>query len=106
MEGSASVGMVAGPDLAGILVQIMSAPVALVVDSVSCTTLSGLPKAPPSADPVGESGDPEGGPGPAAEASAALRSASRRTGWSRSPSVTWPASQRRYETAARRPSPC
>ncbi|WP_442804350.1 MFS transporter, partial [Streptomyces luteogriseus] len=56
MEGSASVGMVAGPGLAGILVQIMSAPVALVVDSVSYlvsyTTLSRLPKAPPSSDPA------------------------------------------------------
>ncbi|MCK8435681.1 MFS transporter [Streptomyces sp. D2-8] len=71
MEGSASVGMVAGPGLAGILVQIMSAPVALVVDSVSYlvsyTTLSRLPKAPPSADPVEESDAPEGKPGPAAE---------------------------------------
>ncbi|MFD6133254.1 MFS transporter [Streptomyces diastaticus] len=60
MEGSASVGMVAGPGLAGILVQIVSAPVALVVDSVSYlmsySTLAGLPKAPPSADPADEEG--------------------------------------------------
>ena len=71
MEGSASVGMVAGPGLAGILVQIMSAPVALVVDSVSYlvsyTTLSRLPKAPPSSDPAEESDEPEDKPGPVAE---------------------------------------
>ncbi|MFE7516343.1 MFS transporter [Streptomyces sp. NPDC057540] len=56
MEASTSVGTVAGPGLAGLLIQVMSAPVALVVDTlsylISCFTLAGLPKAPPSADPA------------------------------------------------------
>nr|WP_239081130.1 MFS transporter [Streptomyces coelicoflavus] len=73
MEGSASVGMVAGPGLAGILVQIVSAPVALLVDSasylVSYGTLARLPKAPPSADPADEDGDGAGSVGGGAEES-------------------------------------
>ncbi|MER7952485.1 MFS transporter [Streptomyces sp. NPDC096079] len=70
MEASTSVGTVAGPGLAGLLIQVMSAPVALVVDClsylVSCFTLAGLPKAPPSADPAdaeqGPAGDETGTP--------------------------------------------
>ncbi|MEU5091336.1 MFS transporter [Streptomyces sp. NPDC021356] len=58
MEASTSVGTVAGPGLAGLLIQVMSAPVALVVDCfsylISCFTLAGLPKAPPSADPAAD----------------------------------------------------
>ncbi|MGW5215288.1 MFS transporter [Streptomyces sp. NPDC004051] len=68
MEGSASVGMVAGPGLAGILVQIVSAPIALIVDSVSYlvsyAALSRLPKAPPSADPAEDADDADGKPVP------------------------------------------
>ncbi|MFC9590103.1 MFS transporter [Streptomyces sp. NPDC056944] len=73
MEASTSVGTVAGPGLAGLLIQVMSAPVALVVDTfsylISCFTLAGLPKAPPSADPAddehadgakGEAGEADG----------------------------------------------
>ncbi|MDX3098007.1 MFS transporter [Streptomyces sp. ME19-03-3] len=66
MEASTSVGTVAGPGMAGLLIQIMSPPVALVVDCfsylLSCFTLAGLPKAAPSADPADpadESGDSE-----------------------------------------------
>lgn len=63
MEASTSVGNVAGPGLAGLLIQIMSAPLALIVDAVSylvsTITLAGLPKAEP------------GGPDSAAGADAA-----------------------------------
>ncbi|MDV9192008.1 MFS transporter [Streptomyces sp. SR27] len=57
MEASTSVGTVAGPGLAGLLIQVVSAPVALVVDCfsyvISCFTLAGLPKAAPApADPA------------------------------------------------------
>ena len=62
MEASTSVGTVAGPGMAGLLIQIISAPVALVVDCfsylISCFTLAGLPKADP-ADPADESGGSE-----------------------------------------------
>ncbi|MDQ0797261.1 MFS transporter [Streptomyces sp. B1I3] len=63
MEASTSVGSVAGPGLAGVLIQVMSAPVALVVDSVSYLvsylTLSRLPQAPPSADPGTPDAEPQ-----------------------------------------------
>ncbi|MFF4245051.1 MFS transporter [Streptomyces sp. NPDC001822] len=62
MEASTSVGSVAGPGLAGMLIQVMSAPVALLVDSVSYLvsylTLARLPKAPPSADPDAPDSEP------------------------------------------------
>ncbi|MER6099895.1 MFS transporter [Streptomyces sp. NPDC001728] len=68
MEASTSVGTVAGPGLAGLLIQVVSAPVALVVDCfsyvISCFTLAGLPKAAPApadpADDVEREGDGEG----------------------------------------------
>ncbi|MFI1717583.1 MFS transporter [Streptomyces litmocidini] len=64
MEASTSVGTVAGPGIAGLLIQVMSAPVALVVDTfsylISCFTLAGLPKAAPSAGPA-DGADATGG---------------------------------------------
>lgn len=51
MQGSLAVGDVAGPGLAGLLVQALGAPYALAVDAVSylasSAALSKLPKAPP-----------------------------------------------------------
>lgn len=67
MEASTSVGTVAGPGLAGLLIQVMSAPVALAVDCfsylVSCFTLAGLPKAAPSGGPPNEEATTDGGSG-------------------------------------------
>ncbi|WP_157870005.1 MFS transporter [Streptomyces sp. Root1304] len=65
MEASTSVGTVAGPGLAGLLIQVVSAPVALVVDCfsylISCFTLAGLPKAAPApADPQDGKGEGDG----------------------------------------------
>lgn len=61
LEGSAAVGGVAGPGLAGLLVQVMSAPLALLVDVgsyvVSCATLLRLPDSPP-AGRAGRAGAP------------------------------------------------
>lgn len=55
MQGTESVGEVAGPGFAGLVVQLVSAPVALLVDSisylVSCINLAGLPKAEPQRSP-------------------------------------------------------
>ncbi|MBT2450994.1 MFS transporter [Streptomyces sp. ISL-43] len=65
MEASTSVGSVAGPGLAGLLIQIMSAPFALIVDAVSylvsSAALAGLPKAEPGA--ADGAGDDEQGDG-------------------------------------------
>ncbi|MFG2295218.1 MFS transporter [Streptomyces sp. NPDC048603] len=52
MEGSSAVGDVAGPGLAGVLVQVLGAPLAILVDAVShagsALALRGLPKADPT----------------------------------------------------------
>ncbi|MFJ8587796.1 MFS transporter [Streptomyces sp. NPDC093595] len=53
MEGSSAVGDVAGPGLAGVLVQFLGAPLAVMVDAVSyaasALALRGLPRAEPAA---------------------------------------------------------
>lgn len=53
MEGSSAVGEVAGPGVAGILVQVLGAPLAMVVDAVSyvasALALRKLPRAEPTA---------------------------------------------------------
>ncbi|MET7426140.1 MFS transporter [Dactylosporangium sp. NPDC005555] len=58
MEASRSVGTVAGPGVAGLLVQVISAPLALLVDAVSYLvswfTLAGLPRKPPAQRPADE----------------------------------------------------
>ncbi|MEV7612809.1 MFS transporter [Streptomyces sp. NPDC089799] len=52
MEGSSAVGDVAGPGLAGVLVQVLGAPLAILVDAVSyagsAVALRGLPRAEPA----------------------------------------------------------
>ncbi|GAA1287779.1 MFS transporter [Saccharothrix xinjiangensis] len=51
LQGTEAVGEVGGPGVAGLLVQVLGAPVTILVDSitylVSTATLSTLPKAPP-----------------------------------------------------------
>ncbi|WP_052411547.1 MFS transporter [Streptomyces sp. NRRL S-118] len=53
MEGSSAVGDVAGPGLAGVLVQFLGAPLAIMADAVSyaasALALRGLPRAEPAA---------------------------------------------------------